>query len=70
MRLLIDMIVENMPPQRQTIYRMSREEGLSNDEIAERLGLQKKTVENTLNLALRQIREMLKFLILLLLPWG
>lgn len=64
------MIVENMPPQRQTIYRMSREEGLSNDEIAERLGLQKKTVENTLNLALRQIREMLKFLILLLLPWG
>ena len=70
LRLLIDMIVENMPPQRQTIYRMSREEGLSNDEIAERLGLQKKTVENTLNLALRQIREMLKFLILLLLPWG
>ena len=70
LQLLIDMIVDNMPPQRQAIYKMSREEGLSNDEIAERLGLQKKTVENTLNMALRQIREMLKFLILLLLNWG
>ena len=70
LQLLIDMIVENMPPQRKTIYKMSREEGLSNDEIAERLGLQKKTVENTLNLALGQIREMLKILILLLLSWG
>lgn len=69
LQLLIDMIVENMPRQRQTVYRMSREQGLSNDEIAERLGLQKKTVENHLNLALGEIREMLKILILLLLNW-
>lgn len=69
MKLLIDMIVQNMPPQRQTIYRMSREEGLTNDEIAEKLGLQKKTVENHLNLALGDIRKMLKILILLLLNW-
>lgn len=70
MKLLIDMIVQQMPPQRQTIYRMSREEGLDNDAIAERLGLQKKTVENHLNLALGDIRKMLKILILLLLSWG
>lgn len=70
LQLLIDMIVENMPTQRQTVYRMSREQGLSNDEIAERLGLQKKTVENHLNLALGEIRKMLKILILLLLNWG
>ncbi len=70
LKLLIDMIVANMPSQRQTVYRMSREEGLSNDEIAERLGLQKKTVENHLNLALGEIRKMLKFLILLLYCWG
>lgn len=70
LQLLIDMIVENMPPQRQTIYKMSREEGLSNDIIAERLGLQKKTVENHINLALGEIRKMLKILILLLLNWG
>ncbi|MCR5470241.1 MAG: RNA polymerase sigma-70 factor [Prevotella sp.] len=70
MQLLIDMVVENMPPQRQAVYRMSREEGLSNDQIAETLGLQKKTIENHLNLALGDIRKVLKIFILLLLGWG
>lgn len=70
LQLLTDMIVENMPPQRQAVYRLSRIQGLSNDEIAEKLGLQKKTVENHLNLALGDIRKMLKIFILLLLNWG
>ena len=70
MKLLVDMIVNNMPPQRQAVYRMSREEGLSNDVIAERMGLQKKTVENHINLALGDIRKMLKILILIWLSWG
>lgn len=69
LKLLIDMVVEHMPPQRQTIYRMSRNDGLSNDEIAKQLGLQKKTVENHLYLALGEIREMLKILILLIWAW-
>ncbi len=70
LQLLIDMTVESMPPQRQAVYRMSREEGLSNDQIAEKLGLQKKTVENHLNLALGDIRKVLKMFILLILAWG
>ena len=70
MQLLIDMVVENMPPQRQAVYRMSREEGLSNDQIAETLGLTQKTVENNLNLALGDIRKVLKIFILLFLGWG
>ena len=70
LQLLTDMVVENMPPQRQAVYRLSREQGLTNDEIAKKLGLQKKTVENHLNLALGDIRKMLKILILLLLNWG
>lgn len=61
LRLLIDMVVNIMPPQRQTVYRVSREEGLSNEEIAKRMGLQKKTVENHLNLALKKIRDVLKY---------
>ncbi len=69
LQILIDMIVSNMPPQRQAVYRMSREEGLSNEEIAQKMGIQKKTVENHLNLALGDIRKMLKILILLLCNW-
>ena len=62
-QLLIEMVVENMPEQRQTIYRMNREQHLKNEEIASRLGIQKKTVENHLNLALKDIKNAL-FLIL------
>ena len=34
LELLITIAVERMPPQRQRIYKMSREQGMSNDEIA------------------------------------
>lgn len=56
----INRAVEKMPKQRQEIYRMSRNESLSNDEIATRMGITKKTVENHLNLALNDIRKALK----------
>ena len=68
-QLLIDMVVENMPQQRQAIYRMSREEHLKNDEIALRLGIQKKTVENHLNLALKEIKKALYLMIFLPMHW-
>jgi len=38
---------------------MSRKDGLTNDEIATRMGISKKTVENHLNLALKEIRKTL-----------
>ena len=67
LRLLVDMIVETMPPQRRMIYRMSRNEGLSNTEIAENLQLSKKTVENHLNLALKELRNaVLTFLLVMM----
>ena len=70
LKLLVDMVVSQMPQQRQTVYRLSREEGLTNDEIAKKLGLQKKTVENHINLALKDIRKSMPALIFLLLAWG
>lgn len=56
LQLLIDMVVENMPPQRQMIFRLNREAGLTNAEIAEKLQISKKTVENHLNLALKELK--------------
>lgn len=55
-------IVDKMPSRRKEIYILSREQGLSNSEIAERLGIEKKTVENHLNLALKEIRDILAVL--------
>lgn len=51
------MVVSEMPEQRQRIYRMNREQGLSNEEIADRLGISKRSVENQVSLALKEIRE-------------
>jgi len=48
-----------MPPQRQRIFKMSREQGLSNDDIAIRLGISKKTVENNITIALKELREVI-----------
>ena len=37
LELLVTMVVEKMPPQRQKIYKMSRESGMNNEEIAREL---------------------------------
>lgn len=68
--LLLEMAVADMPERRQRIYRLSREEGLTNGEIAERLGISRKTVENQLSLALRELRQTLAIIILLWICWS
>ena len=65
--LLIRLMVEQMPPQRKKIFTMSRYQGLSNDEIARKLGISKHTVENSLSISLKELRElMLAFVIFFL----
>lgn len=71
-RVIIDSVVDKMPSQRREVYRLSRTQQLSNDEIALRLGITRKTVENHLNLALNDIRKAMKMLIFLIIggsPW-
>lgn len=61
--LLIDLIIEQMPEQRQRIFKMSREEGLSGDEIATRLNISKRTVENQISNALNDLRKALQCIV-------
>ena len=49
-------IIEELPDKRREVFRLSRIEGLTNDEIARRLRISKRTVEGHLNAALRTLR--------------
>ena len=49
-------LAETLPAKRREVFIKSRFDGLTNKEIAEELGLSKKTIENHLNLALKEIR--------------
>lgn len=51
--------LEALPPRRKDIFTLSRHEGLSNKEIAERMGISIKTVENQMTEALAFIKEYL-----------
>jgi len=52
-------VLQRLTPQRQTVYQMRKFEGLSLREIAGKLGLAEKTVENLLRLAQAQVMEAL-----------
>lgn len=67
---LIDKCLENLPPRCCEIIVMSRFKGLKNQEIADKLGISKRTVELQISNALRQLREDLKnYLPSLLFAW-
>jgi RNA polymerase sigma-70 factor (ECF subfamily) len=53
----LDVLVKQMPAERQKIFRLSREDGLTNDEIASKLNLSKRTVENQLYRAIAFLKK-------------
>lgn len=57
--LFIRLVVNRMPKQRRLIFEMSRYHGLDNQSIADILHISKKTVENHLSLALKELRKAL-----------
>jgi RNA polymerase sigma-70 factor (ECF subfamily) len=64
----LDQALNELPEQCRTIFQMSRYEDLKYQEIADRLGLSIKTVENQMGKALKQLRLKLRdFLPLVLL---
>ena len=51
--------VDQLPVRRKQVYILSREVGLSHNEIAERMGITVKTVENQITLALKHLKNSL-----------
>jgi RNA polymerase sigma-70 factor, ECF subfamily len=60
--------IELLPEERKKVFKLSRYEGLKYQEIADRLGISVKTVENQMGKALKTLREELADLVPLL-PW-
>jgi len=56
----IDGLVEQLPEKCSKVYTLSRQDGLNNREIAERLNISEKTVEAHLTKALKSVRKSLR----------
>ncbi|MDG5801007.1 RNA polymerase sigma-70 factor [Marinilabiliaceae bacterium ANBcel2] len=56
----IDEFVQQLPPKNRNVYTLSREKGLSNKEIANKLGISEKTVEDHITKALAHLKKQLK----------
>ena len=59
LRQHIDRSLNQVPPRVKEIYILSRNEGLNNREIADKLNLSEQTVKNQLSAALRHLRKSL-----------
>lgn len=62
----IDKLISQLPPQRQRIFRMSREMNLSNKAIADRCGVSEKAIERQMTLALKFLRDNIPLFIIFL----
>ncbi|WEK33936.1 MAG: RNA polymerase sigma-70 factor [Candidatus Pseudobacter hemicellulosilyticus] len=62
----LQQILLQLPARCQEIFRLSRFEYMTSEEIAQRLGISKRTVENQLTHALRHVRVHLKDMVLLI----
>ena len=57
---ILQQAIQQLSPQRCLIFTLSREEGLTHDEIAKQLNLSRNTVRNSIAEALKTIRHYLK----------
>lgn len=56
LREMINRFTEELPDRCKEVFRLSREEYLTNKEIAARLGITEKTVENQINKAIKKLK--------------
>jgi RNA polymerase sigma-70 factor, ECF subfamily len=60
LREIINSAINKLPERSRQIYLLAWEENFSHKEIAERMGITSKTVENHVGIALKKLRESLK----------
>ena len=60
MQTTLNELVAQMPEQRRRVFYLSKRKGLTNDEIAHKLDLSKRTVENQLYRAISFLKEHIK----------
>lgn len=53
----IDLLAEELPPSRKKIFLLSKRQGYTNKEIAEKMGISESTVATQLSLAVKFMRE-------------
>lgn len=61
LQVLVQKAIKRLPERCRTVYLLSRNSGLSYQEIADELGISVKTVEAQMGLALKRLREYLNF---------
>ncbi len=54
---LVEKVIDKLPDKRKEIFKLSRQEGLSNKEVAEKLGISVRTVENQISSALKTLKN-------------
>lgn len=57
LREYIDQLIADLPPKRKLIFTMSRNENMSYKEIAEKLNISEKTVENQISSAIKYLKQ-------------
>lgn len=59
-KAIIETAINQLPNKSKEIFRLAKQEGLSNREIADYLKISKKTVENQLTIAFKKMRQYLE----------
>lgn len=70
LQLEIEAAIQALPEKCQLVFRMSREEGMTDQQIADRLELSRKTVEAHISKALRTLRKSIQRFFALLLHFN
>ena len=69
LREAVQSVIDTMPPKRRSVFCLSRFKSLTNQEIADKLGISIRTVEKHIELALRTFKEQLGSFFALFVGW-